>query len=217
MYLTWLGHACFKIQTKNNGEEVVLVTDPFDPSIGLKLPRSLKADVVTISHQHTDHNYLAGVDGQPFVIQAPGEYETKKIFIYGAPSWHDKSQGKERGENVIYRIELEDLVVVHLGDIGHSLTNGQLEQLQNTDILLIPVGGTYTINYKEAAEIVNQIEPRLVVPMHYRIPDLNLRLDGVEKFCKEMGLCGKPQTGRVKIIKKDLPVDKMEILILEKE
>jgi L-ascorbate metabolism protein UlaG (beta-lactamase superfamily) len=213
MTITWLGHACFKIQDKN----VTIITDPYDPSIGLKLPR-LAADIVTVSHDHYDHNNIGairGVNGEPFVIKNPGEYELKGVFIYGLPSWHDKSEGKERGTNTIYRIEMEDISLVHLGDLGHILNEDQIKILEGVDILCIPVGGVYTINAKEAAEVISQIEPRIVIPMHYKIPGLKINIDPIDKFAREMGVSVKEKLPKLKVSQKDLPQEETKIIILE--
>ncbi|RJQ31581.1 lactamase [Candidatus Parcubacteria bacterium] len=213
MQITWLGQACFKIQTNNT----TIIIDPFDPKIGLKMPR-VTADIVLSTHDHYDHNNISaikGTDVDPFIINNPGEYEVKDVFIYGIKSFHDKSEGKERGDNTIYRIEAENINLAHLGDLGHALSNGQLEQLQGVDILMIPVGGTYTINAKEANEVISQIEPRIVIPMHYKIKGLNINLDPIDKFCKETGVCATDTLPKLKIVKKDLPQEEMKIIILQ--
>jgi L-ascorbate metabolism protein UlaG (beta-lactamase superfamily) len=216
MIINWFGQSCFKIQ----GENSVLVTDPFDKIYGLKVPR-LAADTVTISHDHKDHNNIKTVkaiaDTKPFVIDNSGEYEIKNIFIYGISSYHDNKEGQERGKNIIYRIEIEGMSLAHLGDLGHILTNGQVEKLEGVDILLIPVGGTYTINAKQATEIISQLEPRIVIPMHYNIPGLKLpkKIDGVNTFCKEIGVCPTEKITKFKIAKKDLPQEEMKVIILQ--
>ncbi|MDP2708958.1 MAG: MBL fold metallo-hydrolase [bacterium] len=212
MYITWLGQSCFKLQDKIGSDGVTLVTDPYEDKIGLKLPR-LEADIVTISHGHYDHNNAAALRGGHFLIDTAGEYDIKGVFIEGVESWHDESGGKERGKNIIYRIEMEDISITHLGDLGHVLDTKQLEKLEGTDILLIPVGGTYTINAAKAVEVISQIEPRIVIPMHYKVPGLKAELDGVDKFIKELGL--KPrQEEKLKIVKKDLPSEDMELVVL---
>jgi L-ascorbate metabolism protein UlaG (beta-lactamase superfamily) len=214
MTITWLGHSCFKIQDK----EVTIVTDPYEASVGFKLPR-LAADIVTVSHDHYDHNNIAGVhgaDGEPFLISGPGEYEVKGVFIYGIPFWHDKSEGAERGVNVAYRIEVEGISVAHLGDLGHSLTEEQASKLDGVDILLIPVGGKYTIGANEATEVINEIEPRIVIPMHYKIPGLKLDIDSADKFLKEMGASKAERLPKLKISKKDLPQEETKVILLEK-
>src|SRR3989338_7947313 len=212
MYITWLGQACFKLQYKIGPDGVLLVTDPYGDEIGLKMPR-FEADIVTVSHAHFDHNNVGAIRGNAFVIDTAGEYEMKAVFVEGVESWHDASQGKERGKNIIYRIEMEDISITHLGDLGHILDAKQLEKLEGTDILLIPVGGKYTINAAKAVEVISQIEPRIVIPMHYKVPGLKADIDGVEKFIKELGL--KPrQEEKLKITKKDLPAEDMELVVL---
>ena len=212
MFITWLGHSCFKIQDKIGPEGLTIITDPFDKSINLK-PPSLEADIVTVSHGHYDHNNIKALRGHPFVVKEAGEYDAKGVAICGVESYHDAQHGKERGNNIIYRLEVDDISVVHLGDLGHILDNKQLEILAGTDILLIPVGGKHTIDAKEAVEVVAQIEPRLVIPMHYKISGLKLDIDGVDKFIKELGV--KPvHEEKLKISKKDLPAEDMELVIL---
>jgi L-ascorbate metabolism protein UlaG (beta-lactamase superfamily) len=215
MQIQWFGHSCFRITAKNDSGEVSIVTDPFGEKYGLKVPK-LTADVLTISHQHQDHNNTDTVKGDPFIITNPGEYETKGVFVYGIPGFHDNKQGSERGVNTIYNIRVEDLTIVHLGDLGHPLTNEQLEMIQNVDILCIPVGGTYTINAQEAIEVITQIDPRIVIPMHYMLPGLKLsqEIDGVEKFISASGLPVEKMP-RLKITKKELPQDSTKLIILE--
>lgn len=216
MIINWFGQSCFKIQ----GDKSVLVTDPFDNSYGLKVPR-LSADVVTISHDHNDHNNAKAVKGinedQPFVIKEAGEYEVKNIFIYGIPSYHDNQEGKESGKNIIYRIEMDGISLAHLGDLGHVLTNGQIEKLEGVDILMIPVGGIYTIGAKLATEIISQLEPRIVIPMHYNITGLKLKkkIDGINTFCKEFGACPTEEINKFKVTKKDLPQEDLKVVILQ--
>ncbi|OIP81367.1 MAG: hypothetical protein AUK20_00480 [Parcubacteria group bacterium CG2_30_45_37] len=213
MYITWLGQSCFKLQDKIGSDGVTLVTDPYSDDIGLKMPR-FEADIVTVSHSHHDHNNIGALRGNPFIIDTAGEYETKGVFVEGVEAWHDAAEGKERGKNIIYRIEMEDISITHLGDLGHILDTKQLEKLEGTNILLIPVGGKYTINAAKAVEVISQIEPRIVIPMHYKVPGLKIDLDGVEKFIKELGL--KPrQEEKLKILKKDLPQEDMELVVLE--
>ncbi|MFA6098951.1 MAG: MBL fold metallo-hydrolase [Patescibacteria group bacterium] len=210
MHLTWLGQACFKIQ----GKDVTIITDPFDQKIGLKLPR-LQANIVTVSHDHYDHNNIEAVKGDPFVITQLGEYEIKKVFIRGISSWHDDKQGAERGRNIIYTFNFEDIKIVHLGDLGAKLDDEQLDKIEDVDILLIPVGGIYTLNGKQAAELVNEIEPRIVVPMHYKIPDLKEKLNSLDAFCNEMGVKNYNAEEKLKISKRDLPADETKVVVLK--
>lgn len=211
MYISWLGHSCFKIQDKISPDGVTVVTDPFDKSIGLKVP-NLEADIITVSHDHHDHNNVSALRGQPFIINSAGEYDMKGVMIEGVESYHDDKEGAKLGKNIIYRIEIDDITVVHLGDLGQILDNKQLEKIGGADILLIPVGGTYTLDAKNAVEVVSQIEPRIVIPMHYKTKDLKINIDGVDKFIKELGL--KPTVEeKLKISKKDLPAEDMELVI----
>ncbi|MCU0679365.1 MAG: MBL fold metallo-hydrolase [Planctomycetes bacterium] len=212
MYIQWLGHSCFKMQDKTGPDGVTVVTDPFDKSIGLKVP-GCEANIVTVSHDHNDHNNVKALRGDPFVIESAGEYDIKGISVYGVESYHDEAGGKERGRNIIYRLAIDDITIVHLGDLGHLLDNKQLEILAGTDILLIPVGGKYTLNAKQAVEVVSQIEPRIVIPMHYKVPGLSLDIEGADKFIKEIGI--KPRSeDKLKISKKDLPVEDMWLCLL---
>ncbi|MFA6306447.1 MAG: MBL fold metallo-hydrolase [Patescibacteria group bacterium] len=212
MYITWLGQSCFKFQDKIGPDGVTLITDPFAADVGLKVPH-FEADIVTVSHGHHDHNNTGAIRGNPFIIDTAGEYEIKGVFVEGVESAHDEKNGSERGENIIYRIEIEDISITHLGDLGHVLETKQLEKLEGTDILLIPVGGKYTINAAKAVEVISQIEPRIVIPMHYKVPGLKVDIDGVEKFIKELGI--KPRNEeKLKISKKDLPQEDMELVVL---
>lgn len=216
MIIQWFGQACFKVQTKPapNGE-VTILFDPFDASkVGLTLPK-LTADIVAVTHNHFDHNHLAAVSGNYFLIDSPGEYESKQVFIYGIAGWHDSTQGSERGPNTMYLLESEGLSLAHLGDIGQKeFTSEQLEYLEGVDILLIPVGGKYTVGAKEAIELVNQLEPRIIIPMHYKIPGLKIDLENADKFIKELGLTPQVED-KFKISQKDLPSDETKLVILK--
>jgi len=212
MIITWQGQSCFKIQDKIGPEGLTLVTDPFHKNFGLKVP-NFEADVITVSHQHSDHNNIRALRGSPFIIDCAGEYDFKEVLIEGIDSYHDDKNGAERGNNLIFRIEIDDISVVHLGDLGQILDNSQLERLVGTDILLIPVGGIYTLDAKQAVEVISQIEPRIVIPMHYKIKNLKIELDGVDKFIKELGLAPTYED-RLKISKKELPQEDRELIIL---
>lgn len=209
MQIIRLGHSCFKIQ--NN--EATLLIDPFSEAIGLPMPKT-SADILLLSHEHYDHANSDAVRGNPFIINTPGEYEIKDFFIYAISSFHDNSGGKERGSNLIFLIEAEGIRIAHLGDFGQAnLTEEQLKKLEGVDILLVPVGGVYTIDAKAAAEIISEIEPRLIIPMHYFEKGLKIKLDDVEKFKKEMG--NKIEVmDKLKIKKKELPEEDTRVVIL---
>ena len=218
MRIIWHGHSCFSIKTKSLlNEEINIVIDPFDEKkTGIKLPK-LKADTVLSSHDHYDHNNIKAVAGDPFIIKNPGEFEIKNIFIQGIPSFHDKKNGAERGENIIFYLESEKIHIAHLGDLGHLLDEKQLSKLSKVDILMIPIGGKYTINYSEAIEIISQLEPKIIIPMHYKIPGLKIDIDTVDKFAKEMGADLNKKTAKLKIVKKNLPTDRSEAIIMDKK
>ncbi|MBP8590848.1 MBL fold metallo-hydrolase [Candidatus Shapirobacteria bacterium] len=186
MEIWYLGHSCFRLRARNG----VIVTDPHDPQIGFKMPR-VSADIVTISHDHFDHNRSDLVEGSPKVLRWPGEYEIKEIFITGLPSYHDKQRGQERGENVIFLFETEKIKICHLGDLGEKPTARVLETIHSADILFLPVGGTFTLSPQEAASLAKELEPKIVIPMHYQVPELvgNLKekLSPLSEFEKAWG------------------------------
>jgi L-ascorbate metabolism protein UlaG (beta-lactamase superfamily) len=180
--IVWYGHSCFRLRGRN----VAIVTDPYPPTLGPRL--KLDADIITVSHGHDNHNHVGGVGKQPFVVQGPGEYEVSGVTILGVPTFHDAQNGSERGRNTVYMIDVDDVKVCHLGDVGHALDAGQLERLGNIDVLLVPVGGGATLDASKGAEVVRQVEPRYVVPMHYALPAVKLELQPVERFLQEMGV-----------------------------
>ena len=214
MLISWLGHSCFKIQDKTGTDGLTIITDPFNKDIGLKVP-NCEADIITVSHDHKDHNNTDALRGTPYIINLAGEYDVKGILIRGVESFHDEKKGKERGGNVMYRMEVDGISISHLGDLGHVLDDKQLEVLVGTDILLIPVGGKFTLAAKKAVEVISQVEPRIVIPMHYNDGNVSItELDSIEKFVKEMGI--KPiEEERLKISKKDLPQEDMLLYILK--
>jgi L-ascorbate metabolism protein UlaG (beta-lactamase superfamily) len=186
--VTWLGHGCFRLR----GRGAAAVTDPFPPTIGLKLSR-LEADLVTVSHEHPNHSYTQVVR-EAYEIHGPGEYEVAGISVIGVPTYHDAEKGAKRGRNTVYLIEIDDVRICHLGDLGHRLEDSEAEAISSPDVLLVPVGGRSAINAAQAAEVVRQLEPRYVVPMHYAIPGLKLELDSIDRFLKEMGVtASEPQ------------------------
>jgi len=207
--ITWYGQACFRLRSRG----LAVVTDPYSPEIGLKLPR-LTATIVTVSHQHGDHNYVDAVKGSPLIISGPGEYEIEGIFVIGVSTYHDAKQGQERGKNTAYLIEFEGLTICHLGDLGHVLTQEQVEQLNNVDILLIPVGGKYTLNGAKAAEVVSLLEPKIVIPMHYKVPGLEVPIEGVSRFLKELAIEPPAKLELLTISKSQLP-DETRVVLLE--
>ncbi len=215
MDIYWGGQALFRLKGKN----ATVIIDPYDPNFtGLRLPKDLTADVVLSSHAHEDHNFANVVKSpsgdKPRVFNSPGEYEVGGVVITGIPSFHDDSQGSERGKNTIFHLMFDRLNIVHLGDLGQSkLTEEQLTQIGEVDILLVPVGGIYTIDSKASANIVSQLEPGIIIPMHYRIEGLKFELAGIEEFLKEMGAEGVTPQPKLSITKEKLPEEPQVILL----
>ncbi|MBI2338534.1 MBL fold metallo-hydrolase [Candidatus Daviesbacteria bacterium] len=215
MDIYWYGQACFKLKGKNAS----VVIDPYDPEFtGLKAIKDLQADVVVSTHGHKDHNFVSVVskpDGSiPMVFDKPGEYEVSGAVITAINSFHDNSQGSERGANTIFHLLLDNLDIVHLGDLGQTkLTEEQVAEIGQTDILLIPVGSIYTIDAKAASDIVSQLEPKIIIPMHYKIDGLKFELEGVENFLKEMGAENVVPQQKLSITKEKLPEEPQVILL----
>jgi len=216
MQIIWHGQSCFQIVvSRGKNGQAAIVIDPFSEEIGLRPPK-LEADILLITHDHYDHNNVKAVSGSPFLISGPGEYEIKEVFIQGVPAFHDNSQGKERGQTTIYVIEAEELRVCHLGDIGQKeLTSEQLEKIGEVDILMIPAGGIYTIDSKDALKIMSQIEPKIIIPMHYSLPKLKVKLDDLDKFLKAVGVRKIEPLPKLTIKKKDLPEEEVKIVVLK--
>ena len=213
MDIIWYGQACFKLKGKNAS----VIIDPYDPDFtGLKLPKHLEADIVLKTHDHKDHSYVSAVAGDPMVFQGSGEYEVKGVVISGISSFHDNNSGTDRGLNTIYNVTIDGLSVVHLGDLGQDVLLEDQTQEIDADILLIPVGSVYTIDAKSAAGIVAQLEPKIIIPMHFGgIEGLKFPLDGVEKFLKEMGVEGMSAVPKLSITKDKLP-EEPTVVVLSK-
>jgi len=199
MEITWLGHACFRLK----GSDAVVLTDPCPPEYGYNIGK-LTANIVTVSHQHKDHNYVEAASGAR-VISGPGEYEFGGVLIIGMPTFHDDTKGEERGKNTVFLIKIDDIAICHLGDLGHQLTSQQAELLGNVDVLLIPVGGVYTIDAAMAAKVVRQLEPRYVIPMHYKTPAEKAKIEPVDRFLKEMGAGQLEPVAKLSVTRANLP------------
>jgi L-ascorbate metabolism protein UlaG (beta-lactamase superfamily) len=216
MNIQYYGHSCFKITTKPAGratDDVVIFTDPFDRSIGLRPPQG-QANLVFVSHDHYDHNNASILKGEPIILNTPGEYSARGINATGIDSHHDENQGEDRGHNTIFVFESEGIRICHLGDLGSELTPKQLEDIDGIDILMIPVGGKFTIDGKKAAEIVRRIEPKIVIPMHYKTSGLTINIEDEKKFCNEMGNCPKSKIMKINVKEKDLEGKNMEVVIM---
>lgn len=213
MDIQHIGHSSFRLRYKN----VYTITDPYDPKkVGLDFPKK-KAEIVTISHAHDDHNDLSNIDGIKKVIDGPGEYEVSGVSILGFPSYHDDKKGQERGKNTIFVYEMGPLRLAHLGDLGHELKDNTVQLLGDIDILMIPVGGKYTIGPSEAAKVVQGIEPIIIIPMHYKEEGLNTEVFGelevVEEFTKELGI--PVETTKKLTVKKSTLGEDQKVVIIE--
>jgi L-ascorbate metabolism protein UlaG (beta-lactamase superfamily) len=181
--ITWLGHSSFRIK----GKEAIIVTDPVGPNIGYPVGKT-KTDIVTISHNHPGHSFTAAIDGEYKEIRNPGEYELKGVFITGIPTFHDKVSGAELGKNVVFVFEIDGVTICHLGDIGHPLSSSLVEDIGDTGILFLPIGGVTTIDSNIASEVVRSIAPKIVIPMHYKTPIVTKELETLDKFLKKLGI-----------------------------
>lgn len=193
MDVKWYGHASFLITTDQG---TTIITDPYEPGAyggGISYgPISDEADIVTVSHDHSDHNYVAGLPGKPQVIKGAGRHEAKGIIFEGFATYHDASRGSERGENTIFTFVADGIKVCHLGDLGHILTDKEVEEIGQVEVLFIPVGGFYTIDPDEAAKVVNQLRPKLTIPMHFKTEKCNFPIVPVDQF-----LQGKKEVKRI--------------------
>ena len=210
MDVTWLGHGCFRLR----GRGAAVVTDPYPPTIGLKLSR-MDAEVVTVSHEHDNHNYTQVVRDGAYEIHGPGEYEVAGVSVIGVPTYHDEQKGAKHGRNTVYLIEIDDVRVCHLGDLGHKLDDSEAEAVASPDVLLVPVGGRSAINGAQAAEVVRQLEPRYVVPMHYAIPGLKIELDPLDRFLKEMGVATSEAQPKLSVQKSSVAEYETKVVVLE--
>lgn len=209
MDITPLGHSSFRIK----GKSTTLVTDPFDSTfVGLKFPKHIAADIVTVSHTHKDHNAVGQIEGNPFIVEGPGEYEIKGVGVVGLPTHHNVEKTEP---NTVYHIVMDEMNIVHLGDLGRMLSSSEVDELDGVDILFVPVGGKHTIDAQTAAKIVAEIEPSIIIPMHYDRP--GLAIDGlapVSTFLKEMGQEVVTAQPKLSIAKGKLPEQK-QIIVLE--
>lgn len=218
MEIRYIGHSSFLIKGKNAS----IITDPYDSSVvGLKFPKHLNSDMVTVSHDHPDHNAVAQIEGNPFIVTGPGEYDIKGVSIVGVGSFHDPDKGTQRGINTIYRIEIDGITVVHLGDIGHVPPADVIDTLDGVDILMIPVGGIYTVDAEQAKNIISEIEPSVILPMHFGRAELNKEtfgtLDGISRILTVMGKENLVPQPKLTLTKDRIPEEQQVILLESKE
>lgn len=208
MEITWLGYSCFRLKGKQN----TVITDPVSPDFGYSLGK-ITADIVTISHEHPGHSYIQGIGGEPKVLTGPGEYEISGVLTLGLQTYHDGEHGAQRGKNTIFVFEMDDLVICHLGDLGHTLDAELIEKIDSVDVLLVPVGGVSTIDAIQAAEIVRRVEPKIVIPMHYKTLVLKRELAPVDRFLKEMGVKEAVPQPKLIVNKNSLPLT-LQVVVL---
>ncbi len=208
MDITWLGHSCFLIR----GKEKSIITDPYHPDLGYRLGEP-EADIVTLSHCHPGHNYIEGVANEPKLIKSPGEYEIGGTFITGVATFHDNRKGDLRGKNTIYIIEMDGITLCHLGDLGHPLDPHLIEEIGDIDILFLPVGEVSTMPIDTAVEIVRQLEPPIVIPMHYKTEAFTGDLSPVDKFLDKMRIRELEARPKLSITSSSLPSSTQTIVL----
>lgn len=208
MEITWYGHSCLRIRTRG----VAVVSDPYGPELGPTLPR-LRAHIVTVSHQHPNHSYLRAVRGGAYVIQGPGEYEVRDTFVFGVATTHNTPRDQSLGPNTAYLIEMEEMIVCHLGDLGQPLVQEQIEELENVDVLLVPVGGRDTLTPSAAVEVISQLEPSIVIPMHYKVAGIQANLGSLQRFLKEMGVDEATEIESLSLTKSQLGEDPRVVVL----
>lgn len=217
MDITYLGHSAFRLK----GKEAAVVMDPFEKkSVGFSMPQ-VSADVVTVSHQHEDHNAVSLVSKtsrreEPYIITAPGEYEASGVGVFGWGSYHDDKEGEERGRNTIYSVIIDGVRVVHLGDVGEIISDKLVDNLGAVDVLLVPVGGVYTVDPKQAAAIVEKLAPSIVIPMHYKTADHSAtfaELHEVGDFLQLMGSKEIEPESKLKVTPESLPEQTTVVLM----
>ena len=208
MDITWLGHSCFIIK----GKGTTVITDPCHPAFGYHLGEP-GADIITLSHPHLGHNYIEGLANNPQQIKGPGEYEVKGTFITGIATFHDNSKGSLKGKNTIYVIEMDGVTLCHLGDLGHALSPQLIEELGDIDILFLPVGEISTISIDVALDIIRQLYPKIVIPMHYSTEVSTGKLEPVDKFLNKMGVKETEAKPKLSITSLSLPGNTQTVVL----
>jgi len=203
MKIKFLGHATFLITSEAG---IKIITDPYEPDADLTYGEIKEsADIVTVSHYHHDHGNVAAVKGNPEVVSRTGKMTAKGVEFKGIASYHDEAGGSLRGDNIIFCFELDGIRVCHLGDLGHRLDDKQLKEIGGVDILLIPVGGFYTIDAKAATEVCNQLKPRVIIPMHYKTEKGLPKIFGVDRFLSGKANVSRLDTSEVEFKAGELP------------
>lgn len=220
MDIKYLGHSSFLL----SGKQGKVVLDPFDSTmLGGKFP-NVEANIITLSHDHGDHNAVSAVKPagatQPLVFDIPGEYESHGIRIYGFDTFHDKKKGEERGRNVMFKIVIDDISILHCGDLGHALSAEIVDDIDGVDVVMIPVGGHFTINADEARQVVEKLEPSVVIPMHYKDadfkPEIMDLLAPVDDFLEKLGASAVAPVTKYTPVKADFTGEELTVVLMEK-
>ncbi len=207
MEIIWLGHGCFRLR----GRDAAVITDPASPSTGYKIGK-VSADLVTISSDDAETSYRQALQNEAKFLTSPGEYEIAGVLVTGVRT-HAARSGTTRSRNVSYVIDLDDVSICHLGDISQVPTADDVEALGSADVLILPVGGGQVLDAAKAAETVSLLEPKIVIPMHYKTDVSTAELDGVDKFLREMGAEAKASEARLQVTKSSLPSDTTIVLL----
>jgi L-ascorbate metabolism protein UlaG (beta-lactamase superfamily) len=208
MEITWYGRACFRLK----GRDATVITDPCPPSTGFVAGKH-DVDVLTMSHDHADHSYTRSITAG-LTLTRPGEYEFHDLLINSIRTFHDAEGGALRGENIVFGFEVDGVHVAHLGDLGHLLSEEQVAELGPIDVLLVPAGGVHTLTQAEAAEVVSQLTPKIVIPMHYFTDGVSADLQGPEKFLQEMAVTEPIRQPKAVVTPSSLP-DETQVVILD--
>ena len=210
MKIKWLGHASFMITSETG---IKIITDPYASGESLRYGEIKEsADIVTVSHEHGDHNNVAAVKGNPEVVR--GTAKVKEVEVKGIPTYHDNVGGNQRGKNTIFCFEMDGIRVCHLGDLGHQLSDKQVAEIGRVDILLVPVGGFYTIDANVATVVCNQLTPKVIIPMHYATDKCRFPIASVDEFLRGQGNIGRPDASEVEFKKGELPAG-TQIIVLK--
>jgi L-ascorbate metabolism protein UlaG (beta-lactamase superfamily) len=214
MKVKWYGHAAFLITTDQG---IKIITDPYEPGAfggGIAYgPIPDQADIVLVSHDHADHNYVQGIKGKPQVVKGTGSHKVKNLEFKGIAAYHDGRKGSERGQNTIFCFSVDGVNVCHLGDLGHVLSDAETKQIGPVDLLLMPVGGVYTIDPAQATQTAQKLSPKIVIPMHYKTPHCGFPLAQVEDFTSGKAGVKTARGDEVEIKKEKLP-QTPEIIVL---
>ncbi|MBI2550776.1 MBL fold metallo-hydrolase [Candidatus Uhrbacteria bacterium] len=208
MHIIWHGLSCFEVVAKTPAGEMTLVVDPYDNTTGLRFPRTIEAQVVATSHDAEDANAIGALLGSPFIVDMPGEFETKGLFVYSM------SAPIKSGAHRLFRFEAEDMSIAHLGTLDRELTEEELKFVQGANILMVPCGGGRVLDGKQAAAVVSHVEPGVVIPMTFGVPNLKETLASVDDFYKAVGTCQKEETGKLKLQKRDLPEEGLKCVTM---